>query len=71
MENKGNNNIRIENPFLRQPNNNKVFDHISAYEVGKYLEGVSYLEKLKMSDQPFFSCQQELLEFQLFKNEIR
>jgi hypothetical protein len=48
-ENKGNNNIRIENPFIRQPYNNYVFDHISAYEVGKYVEGVSYLEKLQMS----------------------
>ena len=45
-ENKGNNNIRIENPFIRQSDNNKVFDHISAYEIGKYIEGVSYLEKL-------------------------
>ena len=45
--------IRIENPFERQLNNNKIFDHIRADEIGKYMNGVSYLEKLKLSKKTF------------------
>ena len=46
--------IRIENPFERQPDNNKIFDHIRSDEIGKYMNGVSYLEKLRLSKIGFF-----------------
>ena len=44
-ENTKNGRVRIEDPFARQPSNNKVFDHITDIEIAKYMAGLIYLDK--------------------------
>ena len=54
--NSRNNRVIIENPFNRKPKHNKIWDHITADEVGKYMIGISYLERTKCDDKYIKEC---------------
>lgn len=45
FENSNDGRIIIENPFIRQPENNRVWSHISEDEVTKYVSTMSYLDR--------------------------
>jgi hypothetical protein len=50
FENSNDGRIIIENPFIRRPDNNGVWNHISEEEVTKYISTMSYLDRCRLSD---------------------
>ena len=48
QENSRNARIKMEDPFTRNPNEKKVFNHIKEQDIAKYIVGSSYLGKEKL-----------------------
>jgi len=65
-----NNKIRIEDPFVRHPGSNKVFDHISDLDIAKYIIGTAYLEKVKMAEDAVIPTEPSMIDLSLFFNEM-
>ena len=66
--NSRNNRIRMEDPFIRRPDDKYVFTHIQDFEIAKYMVAVAYLEKDVLSYReeigvhPYISCFQLLVD---------
>ena len=70
MENSRNARIRMEDPFLREPQTNTVFSHIKDAEVAKYIIGVSYLEKSVLDHDWRVGIQPDLSCLRIFMKEM-
>lgn len=68
--NSRNSRIRIEDPFLRRPDANTIFDHISAPEISKYVIGSSYLEKSQLDHEARMETAPRLLDHSLLYDEL-
>ena len=69
-ENSRNNRIRMEDPFSREPENDKVFTHIRDIEIAKYIMGSSYLEKDELDEFTVIGIPKRVGDFRLFMQEL-
>jgi hypothetical protein len=67
--NSRNNRVIIENPFNRRKGSNTIWDHIHESDVGKYMIGVSYLEKFPIEAKEI-KVQLRLLNCDIIKKEL-
>lgn len=68
--NSRNNRIRMEDPFIRRPDDKYVFTHIQDFEIAKYMVAVAYLEKDALSRREEIGVHPHISCFQLLVDEM-
>ena len=70
FENSSNGRIRMENPFLRNLNEKKVFPMINASEISKFIKSQLYLETRLIDSDAKVGLHPEIESSKLFMQEL-